>query len=328
MCYITHICACIWIYFGKLHDCEGVIEPCNQTWIYANGFDGKPEHTIYIFSFYWIFEVITTVGYGDYSGATTEEFIFSIALEFMGLTFFSFLMGSISDLFDTDNNFEALIEEKLDTLDMWIKKIEKSNKPYHIQPTLYNDIRNYVEQAFQYDFNFIIEEFDFYNQITPKMQTDLIQNTRTFKEFEKSFSHFFEECERGFTNEFIIKMYCRIYQQNRIVVAYKANLKEMYFIKQGMVQVHNNEMDANYPRKPILYLPKFAYFGDYNILHNLKSNLVFKTLSGERPTDELEEKKKLENLDNKDESAIKSRLTEKEKVFDKLPETIFMCINK
>ena len=75
-------------------------------------------------------------------------------------------------------------------------------------------------------------------------------------------------------------------------------------------------------------IAQLAYFGDYNILHNLKSNLVFKTLSGERPTDELEEKKKLENLDNKDESAIKSRLTEKEKVFDKLPETIFMCINK
>ena len=31
---------------------------------------------------------------------------------------------------------------------MWIKKIEKSNKPFHIQPTLYNDIRKYVEQAF------------------------------------------------------------------------------------------------------------------------------------------------------------------------------------
>jgi hypothetical protein len=43
------------------------------------------------------------------------------------------------------------------------------------------------------------------------MQTELIQNTRVFKEFERNFSHFFEECERGFTNELIIGMYCRIY---------------------------------------------------------------------------------------------------------------------
>jgi hypothetical protein len=41
------------------------------------------------------------VGYGDYTGATSYEYIFSIMLEFIGLTFFSFLMGSITSLFNT-----------------------------------------------------------------------------------------------------------------------------------------------------------------------------------------------------------------------------------
>ena len=72
------------------------------------------------------------------------------------------------------------------------------------KPTLYSDIRKYVEQALLYDFNLLIEDFTFYQQLTPKMQTDLIQSTRVFKEFERQFSHFFEECERGFTNEMII----------------------------------------------------------------------------------------------------------------------------
>ena len=54
---------------------------------------------------------------------------------------------------------------------MWLKKIEKSNKPFHIQPILYNDIRFYIELAFKRDFNLIIEEFSFYQQVTPKMQT-------------------------------------------------------------------------------------------------------------------------------------------------------------
>ena len=51
---------------------------------------------------------------------------------FMGLTFFSFLMGSITSIFSTSDSFDDLIEEKLDNLDKWIKKIEKSNYPYHI----------------------------------------------------------------------------------------------------------------------------------------------------------------------------------------------------
>ena len=83
-------------------------------------------------------------------------------------------MGSINGIFNTSDNFDDLIEEKLDSLDMWIKKIEKSNKPFHIQPTLYNDIRNNVEEAFLYDFNLLVEEFNFYYQFTPKMKTDLI----------------------------------------------------------------------------------------------------------------------------------------------------------
>ena len=137
--------ACIWLMIGVLKDCkippeelgegveEGTLqEGCTQSWVYKNDFDDKKYHTQYIFAFYWIFEVITTVGYGDYSGSTSEEYIFSIALEFMGLTFFSFLMGSINSIFNTSDNFDDLIEEKLDSLDMWIKKIEKSNKPFHI----------------------------------------------------------------------------------------------------------------------------------------------------------------------------------------------------
>ena len=166
--YSSHINACCWLFLGGRFSCIDpetnlkVSTPCTESWIYANSFSDKPYHTRYIFSFYWIFEVITTVGYGDYSGATSEEYIFSIVLEFLGLTFFSFLMGSINGIFNTSDNFDDLIEEKLDSLDMWIKKIEKSNKPFHIQPTLYNDIRKYVEQAFLYDFNLVIEEFQFY----------------------------------------------------------------------------------------------------------------------------------------------------------------------
>lgn len=154
--YVSHIMACVWLKLGTWVSCridesiedftsDNVDSTCVQSWVYVHEFNNKPYYTQYIFSFYWIFEVITTVGYGDYTGSTSWEYIFSIGLEFMGLTFFSFLMGSINGIFNTSDNFDDLIEEKLDSLDMWIKKIEKSNKPFHIQPTLYNDIRRYVE---------------------------------------------------------------------------------------------------------------------------------------------------------------------------------------
>lgn len=66
----------------------------------------------------------------------------------------------------------------------------------------------------------------------------------------------------------------------------------------------NSEIDAKDKNKPILYLPKFSYFGDYQILCKLKSNLSFRTIK-EIP----KEKKKGLN-------------------FDELPSTYFMCIAK
>ena len=85
--YTNHINACIWLYLGHLIDCSKIDDPdgkCLNSWIYVGEegerFADKPEHTKYIFAFYWIFEVITTVGYGDYTGKTSKELLFSIVL--------------------------------------------------------------------------------------------------------------------------------------------------------------------------------------------------------------------------------------------------------
>ena len=102
------------------------------------------------------------------------------------------------------------------------------------------------------------------------MQTDLIKNTKVFNDFEKCFAHFFDECERGFINEVIISMYCRLYTPNKIVISYKSSVKEMYFVRNGVIQILNPEHDVpvylddgiekekdnnNHRDEPILYLP-------------------------------------------------------------------------
>ena len=127
-------------------------------------------------------------------------------------------------------------------------------------------------------------------------------------EFEKSFNHFFDDCERGFINELIINMFCRIMSPGKIVLNYKSNVKEMYFIRQGIVEIQNNENDSVCQDKPILYLPKYSYFGDYQILMDLKSNLVIKTLDA---------------YPNSNNASKRNNIMQ-----EPLPEIIFMCVNK
>lgn len=74
-------------------------------------------------------------------------------------------------------------------------------------------------------------------------------------------------------------MYVRIYPVDTQIIAYKTHVKEMFFVRKGLVEVYNNSKDEMYPNKPIVYLPKYSYFGDWQILHGLKSNLIFKTMS-------------------------------------------------
>ena len=51
--------------------------------------------------------------------------------------------------------------------------------------------------------------------------------------------------------------------------------------------MYNNESDEIERDRAILYLPKHSYFGDYQILQNLKSNIVFKTYSPYSEEDKL-----------------------------------------
>lgn len=102
---LTHMMACMWIHIGRQDEDAWVSQFVgDQRKIQDNAelidFDFVVE--IYANAFYFILTTITTVGYGDITGNTTLELLFSMIVEFVGLTFFSFLTGTISVMFSGD----------------------------------------------------------------------------------------------------------------------------------------------------------------------------------------------------------------------------------
>ena len=113
---LTHIMACLWITIGMADD--GWVSKFvnsnkenykneNPEKIY-NDDDSDQLFTdamhrycfpIYVNAAYFILTTITTVGYGDISGNTKYEYLFSMCVEFVGLTFFSLLTGTINVMF-------------------------------------------------------------------------------------------------------------------------------------------------------------------------------------------------------------------------------------
>ena len=241
---LDHFMACMWIVLGG-RDPEG-----GTTWLFANNMPDKSEHPIRVWAtaFYWVFEVISTVGYGDFSYSSNPEYLFAISLEFIGVIFNAILVGTVMGVTSGDLNFEMLMTEKMDALLVWVKKIELCNKYIETKETqksldanLYKEINRFVQDAFLYDFNLIVEEFEMYQKLPPQMQTEVIDTLDTFVVFKQKFDHFFNSCEIGFRNEFIMQMYTREFEAGQEIVAYGKKFREIFFITLGAVNLYSKD---------------------------------------------------------------------------------------
>mgnify|MGYP006087908961 CR=1 FL=1 len=118
-----HLLCSFWIYVGSVTDCSwlnycernGQIEINYQEW-----------WKVYTISFYWVITTLTTVGYGDFKGYTPVEYLIQMIIEFMGIGVFSFLMGSINDLVGSERTLQDIIDDRMEEIEGWLRKLEKS----------------------------------------------------------------------------------------------------------------------------------------------------------------------------------------------------------
>ena len=114
----------------------------------------------------------------------------------------------------------------------------------------------------------IVEEFELYQQLTPKMQTGLID--QLFNWFIRDFKYFFNSCEIGFRNEFIIKLYARVHRPGKTIQSARKEAAEVVLIQSGQVDMYT--MDGASGTR-FMVLPAHSIFNDYQLLFNLKSNI-------------------------------------------------------
>lgn len=117
MMLVMHLIACAWLSIGE--NIEG-------SWIsnVENGIGkDQDDHYKYITSIYWVMTTLTTVGYGDFKGYTSQEYGFTMAVEFMGILIFSIMMGFINDIFVGGEEDD---DDKLDMVDKWLVNLDNS----------------------------------------------------------------------------------------------------------------------------------------------------------------------------------------------------------
>ena len=72
---------------------------------------------------YWVFTVITTVGYGDFTGGNLIEWLFTIILEFLGLALVAIVICLLRPLVQPQADFRQLLSAHMLNMDLWIMKL-------------------------------------------------------------------------------------------------------------------------------------------------------------------------------------------------------------
>ena len=67
-------------------------------------------------------------------------------------------------------------------------------------------------------------------------------------------------------------MYARIYGRGETLVDYRSKFNEIFFIYEGGVSLFSKAKI-----KDFIFLPQYSFFGDYQLLFDLRSNIVFRT---------------------------------------------------
>lgn len=125
---------------------------------------------LYITAFYWSVTTLATVGYGDVKGFTATEYGFNMFVEFIGIAFFSFVMGSINNIFLNDTSTKELLETKMEEVDVWLVKLDSSRSSKSLPKMLYYKIKLYIRESMLHDHKQLVNGYDFLYQLKPTLR--------------------------------------------------------------------------------------------------------------------------------------------------------------
>ena len=91
----------------------------------------------YSMSGYWAFQTLTTVGYGDFGAYNDQEVWITLFWMFLGVIFYTFVVGSMTTLATTGNKAAEQLDQKLSALDDFKEEVGLDGE-------IYKNIKNFM----------------------------------------------------------------------------------------------------------------------------------------------------------------------------------------
>ena len=130
-------------------------------------------------------------------------------------------------------------------------------------------------RSFRRDPNLIIEEYAFYHQLPPKIQSQTVKFL--FRDILSDFSDVFDGCESQFVNSMIVNMSYHNFEHGQTIQSAKYECQEIYFVKQGGIAV----CEPTCFGEPILIYGKGAAINLYQCILSCRLEFCFIAVSSD-----------------------------------------------
>ena len=166
----SHFSACFWIFTASLttnpEDLVNDDSASPMNWIISNEYTELTTFELYTTSFYFTITTMTTVGYGDISGTNTGERIVCCILMIMGVLFFTYVSGTITNIITNEEEENKKYQEKKMHLQKLYKKHGKN-----MRSELYIELMHSIKFSSNND----MDEFnDFIETLPTKLKNECI----------------------------------------------------------------------------------------------------------------------------------------------------------
>lgn len=100
--------------------------PCDS-WVTLEGIVDSPVSMQYTQAAYWALQTLTTVGFGDISPKNVSERIFAIIWMIIGVAFYSYAIGNMTNLIATMDASNEELQAKLSILKEFKQRTQMPN---------------------------------------------------------------------------------------------------------------------------------------------------------------------------------------------------------
>ena len=183
---ICHCIACLWFIIPNELSVSNELTWLGPDWETYSITDE------YMRSLYWTTVTFSSVGYGDITGKTTEEYIYSMFVEFLGIMCFAYFMGSLTNSLTEYYSKKEKVEYRENELNRWLIWVEEQILDSSAQKEIDEKITKYFHQKWLCDPNSLNQGEDYLMMLPYTLSSRLNRSLfgpriSLFKSFFKNF---------------------------------------------------------------------------------------------------------------------------------------------